>query len=106
MKDYNDFMHGNDRADQMRRSFSIQIRAKKWWKPLFNFIFDSACINAYLLYRQQYGDELTRKMFMILLCKWMCKIDENDQFDIFDEKNDINQVPTINYIDGLNNKMK
>ena len=105
IEDYNLFMHGNDRADQMRKSFSIQTRAKKWWKPLFNFIFDSACINAYLYYRQRYGDGLGRKQFMILLCNWMCKINQNVLIHNSVSKSALKVEPTIKHVKELGGSM-
>lgn len=105
LKDYNLFMHGNDRADQMRKSFSIQIRSKKWWKPLFNFVFDSACINAYLLYRQWYQDGLDRKRFMICLCNWLCKIKENVSNHVNEGSNTSKSKPMVRHVEGLDDKM-
>lgn len=106
MYDYNQFMHGNDRADQMRKSFSIQIRAKKWYKPLFNFIFDSAAINGFLLYRQCYGNQIQRKKYMLLLCKWLCQIDENGNIEKNETNDDDIDININDSIKGLNGVMK
>lgn len=78
MVDYNKYMHGNDRADQKRTSYSIQMKSRKWWKAFFNWIFDSACINAHLLLTQQGDFKIPRKEFMILLCRWLCGLSEEE----------------------------
>ena len=101
MHDYNIFMHGNDRADQKRRSFTVQIRAKKWWKPLFNFVFDSACINAHLLYRQMFRHDIDRKEFMIYLCKWLCNVAENKNTSPNTEWKDEEEEQNIDLLQGL-----
>ncbi|GFS06068.1 PiggyBac transposable element-derived protein 3, partial [Elysia marginata] len=49
---YNSTMGGVDRADQNIGAYRIQIRMKKWWRPLFAFYVDASVQNALLLYRQ------------------------------------------------------
>jgi len=96
MYDYNIFMHGNDRADQKRKSYTIQNRSKKWWRPVFNWIFDSACINAHLLFNQMFNEQVDRKTFMLTLCNWLCgrvgslsvNVDEHDE-EVGESTNDI-----------------
>lgn len=72
-REYNLYMHGNDLADQMRKSFTIQMRSKKWWKPIFNWIFDSAMINAFLLYLQMFDKDADRKEFLEDVCRILCE---------------------------------
>ena len=98
-------MHGNDRADQKRRSYSVQLRAKKWWKPLFNWLVDYAAINAHLLYQQLFQEKLDRKIFMLSLCNYMCKIEENVESRESDSESGQNSMQTDGYLQGLNSKM-
>lgn len=98
MRDYNQFMHGNDRADQKRRSYSIQLKSNKWWKPVFNWIFDSSIINAHLLYRQLFSDHLDRKDFAICLCKWLCgfpDFEKDEQNEDFSSSSAVESTQTI-----------
>ena len=74
IEDYNAYMHGNDLADQMRTTNTIQIRCCKWWKPIFHWIFDSAMINAFLLFRQMQGGVADRKAFMEGVCSMFCGV--------------------------------
>jgi hypothetical protein len=93
VRDYNDFMHGNDRADQMRTSYSIQTRACKWWKPIFNWVFDSALINAYLLYRQKFSNGVLRIDFMTSVCKMFCGV-PSDRQRVKKEKSQAGEIKT------------
>lgn len=98
MRGYNQFMHGNDRADQKRRSYSIQLKSNKWWKPVFNWIFDSSVINAHLLYRQLFSDHLDRKDFAICLCKWLCgfpDFEKDEQNEDFSSSSAVESTQTI-----------
>ena len=58
----------------MRTSFTIQLRSIKWWKPIFNWIFDSALINGFLLYRQLYCSDADRKSFVEVVCRMFCGV--------------------------------
>ena len=50
---YNKAMGGVDRMDQNIGAYMINIRSKKWWRPLFRFCVDLAVNNAFQLYRLQ-----------------------------------------------------
>jgi hypothetical protein len=105
MSDYNKFMHGNDRADQKRTSYSLQKKENKWWKPIFKWLFDSAAINAHLLYQQMFEEEMDRKIFMVLLCRWLCEISEDG---LSQKKTAIEELPIVhqhNSILGLKGNM-
>src|SRR5271166_792460 len=55
MVDYNDKMHGVDVADQMRVTLSVLNRSRKWWKPVFSWLVDTAVTNAYRVYQSRYA---------------------------------------------------
>jgi len=105
MADYNMYMHGNDRADQKRTSYSIQIKSIKWWKTIFNWIFDQAAINAHLLYLQRFEGQMDRKEFMLILCKSLCKIENSENEEFYDEKHLQSQSEVYQHIDGLKCQM-
>lgn len=49
--DYNFNMNGCDRADQMINYYGLQKRkSKKWWKKIFFWVLEIACVNAHILY--------------------------------------------------------
>jgi hypothetical protein len=77
MKDYNLYMHGNDRADQKRISYTVSQRTCKWWKAIFHWIIDQGLINAHLLYRKHFRSEIPRKDFVLTLCRLFCGIPES-----------------------------
>lgn len=50
--DYNHHMKGVDQTDQLRASFTYHWKQNYWtWTPLFYFLVDTVCINAYLLWK-------------------------------------------------------
>ena len=60
--DYNQYMGGVDLANQFRESYEThRITLRVWW-PLFYWLIDVACINAYRLY-QLYQGQLGGKPF-------------------------------------------
>jgi hypothetical protein len=48
--EYQEMMRGVDVVDQTRRSYSIQLKSRKWWHKILMFIVDSSLGNAYILY--------------------------------------------------------
>jgi hypothetical protein len=51
--DYNKYKSGVDTIDQMRQSYSIGRKSKKWWPNLVWWLIDMCILNAYSLYNQQ-----------------------------------------------------
>ena len=47
--DYNQFMGGVDRGDQVRGYYSCRTKCRKFYKYIFHFLFDVAITNAYIL---------------------------------------------------------
>ena len=48
-KDYQQYMKGVDRGDQMIGYYKIGRRSRKWWKRCFAYLVDSALLNAFIL---------------------------------------------------------
>ena len=48
--DYNTFMGGVDKADQLVTYYGFSHHSKKWWKRPFVHSLDTTIVNAYLLY--------------------------------------------------------
>jgi len=49
--DYNQYMGGVDLANQFREAYETHKPTLRTWWPLFYWLIDVACINAYRLYR-------------------------------------------------------
>jgi hypothetical protein len=70
--DYNQYMGGVDLANQYRESYKTHRASLRNWWPLFYWLIDVACINAYRLYRLHSTDKqlLTHVQFRTeLYCK-------------------------------------
>lgn len=48
---YNMYMGGVDLADRLKVSYSIGRRSVKYWKYVFFWLLETACVNAYLIWR-------------------------------------------------------
>ena len=51
--DYNQFKGGVDTVDQLRGSYAVGRKSKKWWPQLVWWLIDMCIINAFSLYNQQ-----------------------------------------------------
>ena len=70
--DYNQYMGGVDLANQFREAYETHQPTFRTWWPLFYWLIDVACINAYRLYQLNTVDKgpLTHLQFRIeLYCK-------------------------------------
>lgn len=50
--DYNAYMGGVDRFDQLLSSYSISWKSRRWWVKLFYYVLDSAVVNSFILYSE------------------------------------------------------
>ena len=53
--DYNQFMGGVDRGDQIRGYYSCRTKCRKFYKYIFYFLFDVAVTNAYIFQKGYCG---------------------------------------------------
>ena len=49
--EYNQYMNGVDRSDQMLAYYSVKRKCYKWWKTLFFHLIDIAVVNSFLLFQ-------------------------------------------------------
>ena len=49
--DYNEFMLGVDKLDQMMSYYSFLHKTIKWWRKVFFWILEVATVNAYIIYK-------------------------------------------------------
>ena len=54
--DYNTFMGGVDRGDQVRGYYSCRTKCKNFYKYNFHFLLDVAITNAFILQKGYYDD--------------------------------------------------
>ena len=51
--DYNDYMLGVDKLDQLASYYSFLHKSVKWWRKVFFWCVEVAVINAYIVYKEQ-----------------------------------------------------
>jgi hypothetical protein len=71
--DYNKYKGGVDTIDQMRQSYSIGRKSKKWWPQLVWWLIDMCILNAYSLYNQQQQVKIRQLEFRELLMQQLVK---------------------------------
>lgn len=65
VKDYNSYMGGVDKHDQLRKYYGRDRRSNKWWHRLFFGLLDMAMINAFILFNEtQY-----KKIVLLDFCR-------------------------------------
>ncbi|XP_022176670.1 piggyBac transposable element-derived protein 4-like [Myzus persicae] len=70
IKDYNDFMSGIDRSDQMVSYYSCPRKAAKWYKTVLFHLLDITAWNSYFIFNKKFGvRNTTFKQFRDLLIK-------------------------------------
>jgi hypothetical protein len=64
---YNKTKFGVDMTDQMARKFSTKSKSCRWPLQVFFNILDLAGINAWILYKQATGENISRQKFLLML---------------------------------------
>lgn len=68
--EYNKYMGGVDRGDQLLTYYGYPHRTAKWWRRAFFYLFDAAIVNSYIMYCQRHeGRRLTHEQFRVELAK-------------------------------------
>ena len=49
LPDYQQYMRGVDRGDQLVTYYNLSRRSKKWWKRCFAYLVECSLLNAYVL---------------------------------------------------------
>ena len=49
LHDYQAYMRGVDHGDQLMSDYNVGRRSTKWWKRIFAYLIEVACLNAYVL---------------------------------------------------------
>ena len=72
--EYNKYMGGVDKGDQLLSYYGFPHRTVKWWKRAFYYLLDVAIINSYILYcKTVKGRHLTHEQYRISLAKQLLK---------------------------------
>lgn len=53
MVDYNQYMLGVDKMDQLVSYYSFLHKSVKWWKKVFFWIVEVVVVNSYIIYKEQ-----------------------------------------------------
>lgn len=64
---YNSTKFGVDVADQMARKYSVKSKSCRWPLQVFFNILDLAGINAWILYKETTGENISRQEFLFQL---------------------------------------
>ena len=54
--DYNNFMLGVDKLDQMMSYYSFLHKSIKWWRKVFFWIVEMIVVNAYIIHKKTQAD--------------------------------------------------
>ncbi|XP_023930459.1 piggyBac transposable element-derived protein 4-like [Lingula anatina] len=66
VSEYNAYMNGVDRADQLRNEYCTYRTSKKWWLYVFWFLFDVAKCNAFICMKESQNHILQSKSGRVL----------------------------------------
>ena len=59
--DYNHYVNGVDRSNQLRKNFSAhQLYERRVWRPLWYYILDVCAVNGYLIWKGNIPDQCNR----------------------------------------------
>ena len=54
LPDYQQYMRGVDRGDQLVGFYNVGRRSRKWWKRCFSYLLECSLLNAYVLHSLAY----------------------------------------------------
>ena len=66
---YNNTKFGVDMTDQMARKYTVKAGSRRWPLQVFYNILDLAGINAWILYKETTGENISRKDFLFQLAE-------------------------------------
>lgn len=52
ISDYNLFMEGIDKFDQLLATFNISWKSRHWWLKIFYFLVDCCIVNSFICYKE------------------------------------------------------
>lgn len=76
---YNKNKYGVDIVDNMLRKYSTRCASRRWPVAVWENILDVAALNAYILYNEARGLNVTRKEFLMQLSTELCSHESTKQ---------------------------
>ena len=70
--DYQKFMRGIDRGDQMMGYYNVGRLSRKWWKRVFSYLIEVCLLNAYVLHKLSDEVQADFLQFRLDLADWYC----------------------------------
>ena len=71
---YNQYMGGVDRSDQLIKYYNVLRQTKKYWKTLFFHCIDIAAINAHIMNKEIVDKPLSQYLFRESLVRSLCGV--------------------------------
>ncbi len=68
LPDYQTYMRGVDRGDQLIGYYSVARRSKKWWKRVFSYVVEVAALNGYIIYKSGLSSSESRRYNYLKYC--------------------------------------
>ena len=65
VRDYNHHMGYVDKADQLKSTYAIDKKSKKWWLRIFWHLIDTAIVNLFVIYQEKGNKDQTLKSFRL-----------------------------------------
>lgn len=78
-KDYNTFMGGVDKADQLRALYNVDRKSKKWWHRLFWGIIDIVFVNSFVINNELNNTKLTVKQYRRSVAQGLIVLNKSGQ---------------------------
>lgn len=50
--DYNKYMGGVDRFDQLLETYNLSWKSRRWWMRIFFYFLDASIVNSYVIYKE------------------------------------------------------
>ena len=84
VRDYNKYMSGVDRSDQLICKYNTLRKTDKYWKTIFYHLLDIARINSYILYKEHTNNKhLGQLDFTLQLIRQLGNINEDTPVPIY-----------------------
>lgn len=69
--DYNKFMNGVDKFDQIKSTYEVDRKSHKWWHRIFFFFLDASIVNAFIIYKELNLEKMTMKDFRLAVAEYL-----------------------------------
>lgn len=63
--DYNTYMGGVDKFDQLLAVYSISWKSRRWWLKILYYLLDCCIVNSYIYYKEDQKTKNQKPMFQL-----------------------------------------